>query len=257
MSKLAERIKKDIPDKGVFFLYWLGGVAYIIKTSDMTIGLDLYLSDSCRNERDDFKRLVPAPVLAEELELDFLIATHEHNDHFDIGSIDGIINDKTKTRLIGPGTVMNMAKEEFGIDAKRLIRLDRNKNVEVNRLKISGVFSDHGEYSPDAIGVIIRIEGRSIYFTGDTCYRVDLPELIPIKGYIDLLIVPINGKYGNPDSKDAAYITAWVKPKTVIPCHFWMFKEHGGDPGAFIKYCSEIAPTSRILVPAIGEQLIL
>lgn len=253
MSELAEQIKRDAPPEDKIFLYWLGGVGYIIKSADITIGLDIYLSDSCRNEKNDFKRLVPPPLNAGELRLDYLIATHEHGDHFDIGSIHEIVNKKARTKLIGPGAVMNMAKE-LGLGEDSLIRLDRNDSLEIGDMKITGVLSDHGEYSPDAIGVIIEIGGKRIYFTGDTCYRPDLPELIPIKGKIDLLLVPINGKFGNPDAKDASYITAWVKPEIVIPCHYWMFKEHGGDPGEFVKWCPQVCPSAKIEVLALGEQ---
>jgi len=68
--------------------------------------------------------------------------------------------------------------------------------------------------------------------------------------------VPINGK-GNPDPKDASYITGWVKPEKVIPSHFWMFAEHGGDPGAFMEHCRSIAPASEIIIPSIGEKIVI
>ena len=254
MSILADQISKDIPVNSNISLYWLGGAGYIIKAANLTIGLDIYLSDSCSNEKDDFKRLVPPPLAPEEIELDYLLATHEHGDHFDTESIDKIINKNTNTKLIGPGTVVKIA-QELGIDKERLIKLDRNESIELGKMKIAGVFSDHGKHSPDAIGVIIEINQKSIYFTGDTCYRPDISQLVPIKMGIKLLIVPINGKFGNPDAKDASYIAAWVKPEIVIPCHFWMFKEHGGDPGDFVKYCREIAPLSKIIIPAIGERV--
>ena len=250
----AQLIHEVIPGSKVS-LYWLGGVGYIIKTNKITLGLDLYLSNSCMNKNGDFKRLIPSLMDAKDIELDYLIATHDHGDHFDVGSIQQFINDGTKTRLIGPDSVINAGKE-LGLAESKLVKLDRNEQIAVDGIKIRGVFADHGEYSPDAIGVIIEIEGKSIYFTGDTCYRVDFPQLVPIKDKIDLLIVPINGKFGNPDAKDASYITAWVKPQIVIPCHFWMFKEHGGDPGEFVKCCQEIAPSSKIVIPAIGEEFL-
>ena len=29
-----------------------------------------------------------------------------------------------------------------------------------------------------------------------------------------------------------------------IPCHFWMFAEHGGSPAQFLDACKELAPES-------------
>ena len=254
MSSLADRIIKEIPSENEVFLYWLGGMGYVIKSKNHTIGLDIYLSDSCRNEKGDFKRLIPPPIKPQELKLDFLIATHDHGDHYDIDSIPLLINEETNTLLIGPGSVIEASKK-INVNESKLIKLNRNEIKSFSDITFTAVFADHGEYSKDCIGIIINISKKSIYFTSDTCYRPDLLELIPLKDAIDVLIVPINGKFGNPDSKDASYITAWVKPKIVIPSHFWLFKEHGGDPGQFVDYCSVIAPDSRIEVLAIDEKL--
>lgn len=253
MSDISSRIINANPDEGVM-VYWAGGAGFIIKSKDITFGMDLYLSDACRSKEDSFKRLVPNPFSAEEIELDYLIATHDHGDHLDMGSIIKFINSNTKTKLIGPGSSLKLA-QKMGIDESRLIRLDRENSLILKGLEIKAVFADHGIQSPDAIGVVINLEGKCIYYTGDTCYRVDFNELIQFDRKIDLLIVPINGKYGNPDSKDAAYIAEWVKPETVIPCHYWLFKEHGGDPGTFVEYCKEIARNVKVKVPSIGEEL--
>ena len=237
-------------------VYWLGGTGYIIKDKNLLVGLDLYLTDSCKNDKDDFKRLMPPLLEASDLELDYLIATHDHGDHFDLSTLKDFISHDNRTLLVGPDSVMSAAKNS-GISQSRLLKLNRNEHLKLDKLELSGVFADHGEYTPDCIGIIISLSGKNIYFTSDTCYRPDLPQLVNLDRSIDLLIVPINGKYGNPDSKDASYITAWVKPKTVIPSHFWLFKEHGGDPGSFVEHCKVIAANTKIEVPAIGEELII
>jgi L-ascorbate 6-phosphate lactonase len=255
MNELAKQIMKPVTNLNDLVIYWLSGAGFIIKSKPVMLGIDLYLSNTCQNERGEFKRLIPPPVSPPEIKLDYLIATHEHGDHFDIGSVKEFINDGTATKVIGPGAVVKES-EKLGIDQAKVIKLERNERLDLGTVTVRGVFADHGEQAPDAIGVIIAIGGKQIYFTGDTCYRPDFYQLVPISGPIDLLIVPINGKYGNPDPEDAAYITAWVKPKRVIPCHFWLSKEHGGDPGEFVRCCTEIAPQVKIEVLAIGEEFI-
>lgn len=254
MSGNIEEMFKEKQLKGNLTLHWLGGTSYIIRSDKIALGLDLYLSNACMGEDGSFKRLVPSPVRPEKLKLDFIIATHDHGDHFDIDSLDKLIDGSNSTRLIGPASVMKAAKK-LSISSNNLIELNRGQKIDLESISIKAVFSDHREHSPDCIGVIIAIGGKRIYFTSDTCYRPDLPELIDLEGKIDLLIVPINGKWGNPDPKDASYITAWVKPDKVIPSHFWMFAEHGGDPGAFTEQCKIIAPESEIVIPAIGEKI--
>ena len=254
MYDLAKKILEDkVHDKGVL-LFWLGGAGYIIKNNSITIGLDIYLSNFCQNKKGDFKRLIPPPLEPEEIRLDYLVSTHTHGDHLDIGSLNKFINAKTYTKLIGPTSVIKVCKE-LDIDNTKLIKLDRGENIDIDNINIEAVFADHGKLAPDCIGVVIGIGEKNIYFTSDTSFSPVLLQLVNLKDKINLLIVPINGKFGNPDPIDASYITAWVKPDIVVPSHFWMFKEHGGDPGKFVRYCSEIAPMAKIEVLAIGEGL--
>jgi len=253
LRDLAKKILKNTASRNEVLLYWLGGSGYIIKNNIITIGLDIYLSNSCQKADEVYKRLVPPPLSPEDIKLDYLIASHSDGDHLDIGSLDKFISDKTDTKIIGPDSVIKRCKG-LGIARERLIRLNRGEKIKINSLKLKAVFADHGEISPDCIGIIIHLSGKNIYFTSDTCYRPDLPELVNLNEKIDLLIVPINGKY-NPDFKDASYIAAWVKPEIVIPTHFWMFKEHGGEPGKFVEFCSQVAPGVKILIPAIGESI--
>ena len=50
---------------------------------------------------------------------------------------------------------------------------------------------------------------------------------------IDILIVPINGEYGNMNERDAAMLAAQVQAKLTIPSHFWLFSRHKGNPYEF------------------------
>ena len=256
MTEFEEKLLKEKTLKGNLDLYWFGGTSFIIKSSKISLGLDLYLSNVCMRKDGSFKRLVPSLVRPEQLSLDYLIATHDHGDHFDTGSLKKIMSKNTPTKLVGPLSVMIMAKS-MKIDSKRLIELNLGEEIEQENIYVRAVFADHGEHAPDCIGVIIYMEGKRIYFTSDTKFRPDLPELVKLDEKIDLLIVPINGKWGNPDPKDASYITAWVKPEKVIPSHFWMFAENSGDPGAFTEYCRSIAPVTKIIIPAMGEKIII
>ena len=48
-----------------------------------------------------------------------------------------------------------------------------------------------------------------------------------------MLILPINGAFGNLNSEEAAKVVSILKPKLAVPCHYWNFAEHGGDPQRF------------------------
>ena len=46
--------------------------------------------------------------------------------------------------------------------------------------------------------------------------------------------MPINGAFGNLNEAEGAATAGLIKPKLCIPCHFWNFAQHGGNPQLFI-----------------------
>ncbi len=242
------------PKEGTVNIYWLGGTSYIIRSRKLTIGLDIYLTNACMGKDGSYKRLVPYQVNLDSLNLDYLIANHEHRHQLAQDPQGLLIESKDTTKYNYPSSVKDSEKQ-LKIKEKYIIELSRGQEIDLDNINIKAVFADHGADAPDCIGVIMAIDGKRIYFTSDTCYRPDLPELVNLGSKIDLLIVPINGREGNPDPKDASYITSWVKPDKVIPSHFWMFAEHCGDPGAFAECCRAIVPGTEIIIPAIGERI--
>ena len=103
-----------------------------------------------------------------------------------------------------------------------------------NDIIVKALPCDHGSETPDAVGLLINIEGKRIYIAGDTCFREDYfsnPEL----DSLDVLIMPINGAFGNLNEAEGARTAKIINPKLTIPCHYWNFAEHGGNPNLFAK----------------------
>ena len=92
MFDLTKIIKKDKLAKDRISLYWLGGAGFIIKNSEIIVGIDLYLSDFYYKETNRFKMFILPPIESKKIKLDYLIATHDHPDHFDIGSLECFVN---------------------------------------------------------------------------------------------------------------------------------------------------------------------
>ena len=78
-------------------LTFAGQAGFIIESEcGYRIGIDLYLSDCC-DRYFGFKRLMPYLYNPLDLDLNLLIATHAHYDHFDPDSVPLIMsNPKTK-----------------------------------------------------------------------------------------------------------------------------------------------------------------
>ncbi|MCL2665651.1 MAG: MBL fold metallo-hydrolase [Defluviitaleaceae bacterium] len=234
---------------------WLGGAGFVIKADGITVGVDLYLSNACMRPDGSFKRLTPAPAKPDGLNLDYLIASHEHGDHLDIGSLKQLVNKNNSTCLIAPTTAIVEAKKILGneISSERFIILNRGESYKSQKFTVRACLADHGTDSIDAIGFFLCVGNKNIYFIGDTCFRTDMSEIVK-PDIIDIMLVPINGRFGNPDSKEAAYFMQMFKPGLTIPCHYWLFAEHGGDPGEFLRQSDVIAPGHKKYLMAIGEE---
>jgi L-ascorbate 6-phosphate lactonase len=99
------------------------------------------------------------------------------------------------------------------------------------------------------------MNGKRIYFASDTCPRFDVIDEVKARGDIDVYIVPINGRYGNPDSLQAVAMTRRLAPKVAIPCHFWMFVEHGSEPWVFMDEAPKECPDTKVRLLQVGEPL--
>ena len=219
---------------GEVHLFSVGQAGFIIKSaSGRLLGIDLYLSDCVERAEGSvgFKRLLPKILSTDELEFDALICTHPHLDHFDVDSVPEMLGNG-KTRLYCSVDCEKLIKQTYMDYCK-----DRIKYVKPADSFIDGDFEiqfvncDHGQGAPDAVGVVVKVNGRTIYEAGDTCLRLDrVSEIIQP---LDVLIAPINGKYGNMDHRDCVLLAEALKPKVTIPCHYGMFASHGGDLKGF------------------------
>ena len=91
---------------------------------------------------------------------------------------------------------------------------------------------------------------------GDTAFRLDLLDNELFKD-IDLLLLPINGAFGNLNESQAATVVSKLKPKLAVPCHYWNFAEHGGNPNLFQQAMKELAPEQKYVLMCQGEGIIL
>ena len=242
--------------KGETFLFSVGQAGYIIKSkSGKLLGIDLYLSDY--SERDEghigFKRMLPKILGPKELLFDYLIATHEHSDHYDYDSMKELM-DNGHTELFASVECERLS-DTLGVDAKRCNYVKPGDYYESEGFKVFFINCDHGTGAPDAVGVIVEVDGFRILEVGDTCLRLDRKDEYLSTGGIDILIAPINGAYGNLNEEDCAKLSSVLNPGLTIPCHYGMFASHYGLPGKFMEYMKAICPDNRYLIMTQGETL--
>jgi L-ascorbate 6-phosphate lactonase len=199
--------------------------------------------------------MVPAVMAMSELRTDILAATHSHSDHLDPDLLEYVALEK-KTLCVGSPDCRAVFRE-LGVEDDRVTILATGESKTVDGVGFRAVYADHGELAPDAIGLLIDLDGIVVYDTGDTSYCPEKIKASLGEVKVDILIAPINPAYGNLGAENAANLAALIKPRVVIGSHFGMFIEHGGDPGAFLDFAKQTVPeTIMPIVMAPGERMI-
>ena len=207
-------------------LKWIGQSGYILNDGKMEICIDPYLSDVV-GRLHGRPRMVRAPFSPEDLKSDIVICTHDHLDHVDIDAIPYM--KKENMLFFAPSDAEKTLRECGVINYKSFNEGDK---YHIGDFEIEAVFADH---SVPAIGLIIKHNGITMYFSGDTLYNKKLEELAKYK--IDLMFICINGKLGNMNVKEAIRLTEILRPKVGIPAHYGMFESNTEEPG---KYTSDV-----------------
>ena len=251
MSDLAQRIEHTRVPAGSLAIFWISQAGFVFKTpNDKVIYVDPYLTDSLERLYGSFKRLMGTPIKAEEVLADLVVSTHSHGDHLDVDAIP-ILARNPRTRFAGsPDCVPEYQK--LGLPADRYVKIKKGKTLPFDGFSITGVYADHGELAPDALGIVLDVGGIKVWQVGDTGYCPEKMQAI-FDMRPDIIIPPINGAYGNLNGVTAAKLVHASGAKVTIPCHFWMFAEHNGDPAQFLAACKEYAPTVTPRLMSQGE----
>lgn len=236
-------------------IFATGQAGYIVKSSSgQLLAIDLYLSNCVERVEGHkgFKRLLPQILGPSDLAFNAIICTHPHLDHFDIDAVPEMVAKGAKLYCSSDchKLIQQMQMEYY---SSQVLYVVPGMEVETGDFKIVFVDCEHGPEVPDAVGVIVKVDGKTIYETGDTCLRLDRASEIPQP--LDVMIAPINGMYGNMNSVECASLAEALHPSITIPCHYGMFASHGGDLKQF--YDLMEAKELPFLFMQQGEQYIL
>ncbi len=223
-----ERIAEQKVLPGQVAIYWLSQGGFAFKTAGgQVIFVDPYLTNSC-GTRGGAQRLVPPPVLPAEARPDLVLCTHDHQDHVDPETIAPLAAASPATVFGGPDSCCrHMAG--LGVPAERLLPVNRGQRVEWRGTTIHGVHAYHTE---DSVGLVFDFAGPRVYITGDSEFGDELFGAAALKP--DVLIVCINGRWGNMSAAQAAKLAAVVQPKVTIPMHYGLFAENTADPQTYV-----------------------
>lgn len=239
-------------------LFFVGQAGYIVKNkAGKTLGIDLYLSDCVESVEGHvgYHRLMPRLVEPDSLNLDVLIATHFHRDHFDIDSVPQLMANG-HTKLFCAYDCQKDVIEE-GLDTSRVTYVKPGDQHQADGFALTFVNSDHGQGAPQAVGVIISVDNRRVLVVGDTCLHLDWKDEYLKEGPLDVLIAPINGAYGNLNEQENVILAKALQPSLTVPCHFGMFASHGGHPGLWKELLEKQLPEQKFKLFTMGEGIVI
>ena len=148
----------------------------------------------------------------------------------------------------------SLVKSE-GITNPNIDYVKPGDHKECGDFSIDFINCDHGTGAPDAVGVIVTVDGKRILEVGDSCLRHDRTQEYLSAGSIDVMIAPINGAYGNLNEQDCVDLCKALNPRITVPCHYGMFASHGGNPGKFFDIITEQCPDKDFVIMAMGEKI--
>lgn len=200
---------------------FLGQSGYVLKTENSMIVIDPYLSNSV-NRVAGRQRLLPIPIEPSSMFCDAVICTHDHLDHLDP---DTILNMNPKQLFI---TTKGGKEKLKRLKRKNVISIKEGERVRLGDFEIIAVFADH---TIEAFGLIVKAEGKTLYFSGDTLYNERLFDIANY--YPDVTFICINGRLGNMNVEQALITAKKIGAKLNVPNHYDMFELNSEDPHLF------------------------
>ena len=172
-----------------------------------------------------------SPVKSNEVDADYIILTHAHGDHV--------------------GDALEIAKRcnATFICVNELAEWIKSKGLKSHNMHIGGshkfdfgkvkfTIAHHGSLTPDnqyagePAGVVVTIDNKCIYNTGDTGLFYDM-KLIGEMNPIDYMLLPIGDNF-TMGIDDAVKAADFVSPRiSAIPMHYNTFPVIEADPKEF------------------------
>lgn len=198
---------------------YFGHSAFQIKSGNNEILIDPFLDDN-----------PVSPVKSNEVNPNFIVLTHAHGDHLG----DSLkIGQRCNPLFICVNELAEWLKTK-GMNAHNM-HIGGSRKFDFGTVKFTiahhGSVTPDGQYAGEPAGVLLTIEGKTIYHTGDTGLFYDM-KLIGELNSVDYMFVPIGDNF-TMGIDDAVKAVEFVKPKVVVPIHYNTFGIIEADPEIF------------------------
>jgi L-ascorbate metabolism protein UlaG (beta-lactamase superfamily) len=259
---LADVRASDIRD-GNFRLWWLGQSGFLLQWQGVHVLLDPYLSDSLTKKYSETDkphvRMTELVIDPGRLSFaDIATSSHNHTDHLDAETLGPLLAGNPHLKLVIAEANRAFVAGRLGIDSMNPIGVDDGTTVEIMGIRFTGVASAHETVERDEegrarfLGYVVQFGEWVVYHSGDTIRYPEMAETLRMFG-VHVALLPINGRAparrvpGNLSGPEAAQLAKDIGARTVIPCHFEMFKFNTASPNDFVAECRRVGQSCRVL----------
>jgi L-ascorbate metabolism protein UlaG (beta-lactamase superfamily) len=194
---------------------------------------------------------------AEDVKVQYILLTHGHNDH--VGDTVSIA-ERNNATVIAPSELADYLSTS-GVQTHGM-GVGGGYNFPFGRLKMTAALHGSSYYAADInqsiytgmpCGLLLQMEGKTIYHAGDTSLTSDM-KLLGEMYDIDLAFLPIGDNFTmGPD--DARMAAKFVGAKHVIPMHYNTFPVIEQNPHAFAVAMQKDGIRTTVLAPGESIQL--
>lgn len=217
-----------------------------LNKKEEVLNMEVYFhGQSCISFESNGKKVLVDPFItgnqlsdldASTVEADYILLTHGHGDH--IGDTVDIAKRTNATVVATPEIVSYLGGQ--GIENTHPMNIGGKWSFDFGTVKYVQAFHSNSLYDDEGniiyfgmpCGLIIEVDGKTIYHAGDTGLFSDM-ELIAKRHPVDLCFIPIGDNF-TMGIDDAAYaINTFIRPKMTVPIHYNTFPYIEVDPKEF------------------------
>lgn len=219
--------------------YFSHSAFQITTDSGLVILIDPFLDDN-----------PTSPTTSDKVKADFIVLTHAHGDH------------------VGDSFKIAKRCDSLFICVNELANYCISKGFRAHNMHIGGshkfnfgtlkfTIAHHGSMTPDntyggePAGVLLSIDGKTLYHTGDTGLFYDM-KLIGEMTPIDYMLLPIGDNF-TMGITDAVKAVELADPGVAIPMHYNTFPVIEADPLEFKQKVDKLG--KRAIVMEFGEEI--
>jgi len=225
---------------------WLGQAGFLLEADGKKILIDPYLSDNVKNFEPQNARRQPIDERFLALKPDVIMITHNHLDHLDKETLKYYLTPDAKALVLCPTGGYGELRKTYPDTRCNYVLFNAGTEWTEGKVRFRAVKAEHSD--PCAIGILVTVEEKSYYFTGDTLYSEAVFASLPLEELFAVLL-PCNGRGNNMNVTDASRFAKRTGAKYAVPVHIGMFDDLTDE--AF-DHPNKITPTiyQEIVFPA-------